>query len=376
MRLLHRVVAASAAAVAVAGAVVATSDAGEPPPPAPPPMALHLPGADGPVAWNRPLHVVVDHGTLQRVTVTGPSGTDVPGVLSPHHRVWAAGRALVPASVYEVRVAARDLTGRTVDRTGRFTTTDTDQHLHATLTPGDGDVVGVGMPVVVQFDRRIPTAARPAVQARLQVHDSAGLTGSWRWFTAREVHWVPGHYWPAGTRVHVIVDLHRLHLGGDVWGEHAVHDVRYRIGPAHVSVVDVAAHTMTVRSDGVVVRTMQISAGRPKYATHGGVHIVLSKARTVVMDSATVGIPRNSPDGYYEKVHWNVRISTSGEFVHSAPWSVAAQGRRNVSHGCVNASPADARWFYDFSRRGDVVEIVNSPRRPLHGDRGTFDWNG
>jgi len=69
-----------------------------------------------------------------------------------------------------------------------------------------------------------------------------------------------------------------------------------------------------------------------------------------------------------------VRISWSGEFVHAAPWSVADQGRANVSHGCVNASTADAKWFYDLSRRGDIVQVVNTPRK-LESQNGWTDWN-
>jgi lipoprotein-anchoring transpeptidase ErfK/SrfK len=119
---------------------------------------------------------------------------------------------------------------------------------------------------------------------------------------------------------------------------------------------------------------MAVSTGRDKYPTKNGIHVVLAKEQKVVMDSATVGIPRNSPDGYYETVYWNTRISDSGEYVHSAPWSVGDQGRRNVSHGCVNASPADAEWFYGFSRRGDIVEVKGSPE-PLQQGNGYADWN-
>jgi lipoprotein-anchoring transpeptidase ErfK/SrfK len=121
------------------------------------------------------------------------------------------------------------------------------------------------------------------------------------------------------------------------------------------------------------VRSVPISAGRTKYPTMGGVHIVLYKSYDVIMDSQTVGIPRNSPDGYYEHVFWDVAISNGGEFVHAAPWSVGAQGNSNVSHGCVNLSPADATWFYGFSTLGDVVEVVGSPRPPSD-DAGTLDW--
>ena len=118
-----------------------------------------------------------------------------------------------------------------------------------------------------------------------------------------------------------------------------------------------------------------VSTGRDKYPTKGGVHIVLEKNRIKIMDSATVGIPRNSPDGYYEKVPFSVRISNGGAFVHAASWSVRSQGVRNVSHGCVNMSPADAEWFYGLAKRGDVVNVINSPVRPVLWDAGMSDWN-
>lgn len=62
------------------------------------------------------------------------------------------------------------------------------------------------------------------------------------------------------------------------------------------------------------------------------------------MDSTTFGL---APDagGYIAKVQWAARISNSGEFVHAAPWSVAQQGSSNVSHGCINLSPDNAKWF-------------------------------
>jgi len=101
---------------------------------------------------------------------------------------------------------------------------------------------------------------------------------------------------------------------------------------------------------------------------------VIEKTRDKLMDSSTVGIPRDSPGGYYQHVAWSVRISNSGEFVHAAPWSTGSQGRANVSHGCVNLSTANAAWFFRLTRRGDVVEVVGSPRRP--GDSfGVADWN-
>jgi lipoprotein-anchoring transpeptidase ErfK/SrfK len=91
-----------------------------------------------------------------------------------------------------------------------------------------------------------------------------------------------------------------------------------------------------------------------------------------VMDSSTYGVPVDSPNGYRTPVEYAVRISNSGEFVHAAPWSVAQQGRENVSHGCINMSTENARWFFDFSQPGDVVEIKNSDGGPLRSD--VYDW--
>src|SRR5581483_677704 len=245
--------------------------------------------------------------------------------------------------------------------------------IHATLSPGDGETVGVGMPATVTFDRAVAAGDRPAVEARLSVTTNPPVEGDWRWITPAVVHWRPARYWAPGTVVGVRSDLRGLTVGDAAGaGERAV---QFRIGDAHISTVDVAAHQMTVTSNGAVVRVIPMSAGRDRYPTHSGVHLALEKSRLVTMDSSTVGIPRNSPGGYYRKVAWATRLSYSGTYIHAAPWSAGAQGERNVSHGCINVSTADAQWFYGFTQRGDVVDVLNSPARPLLYDPGMADWN-
>ncbi|KDE96962.1 hypothetical protein Y900_030490 [Mycolicibacterium aromaticivorans JS19b1 = JCM 16368] len=96
---------------------------------------------------------------------------------------------------------------------------------------------------------------------------------------------------------------------------------------------------------------------------------------TLVMDSSTYGVPVNSPDGYRTEVNWATQMSYSGIYVHSAPWSVGSQGRNNVSHGCLNVSPENAKWFYDTTKRGDVVEVINTVGPTLPGTDGLGDWN-
>ncbi len=93
------------------------------------------------------------------------------------------------------------------------------------------------------------------------------------------------------------------------------------------------------------------------------------------MDSSTYGVPVNSPNGYRLDVDWATQMSYSGIYVHSAPWSVSSQGKTNVSHGCLNVSPDNAKWFYDNTKRGDIVEVVNTVGSTLSGVDGLGDWN-
>ena len=245
--------------------------------------------------------------------------------------------------------------------------------LHATLSPNDGEVVGVGRPAVVTFDRPVAAADRPAVEERLSVSSTPPIDGAWRWIGPARVHWRPAVYWQPGTQVTLHSDLRGLQIG-DVSGaeERTIH---FRIGAAHVSTIDANTHQMTVTAEGQVVKVMPVSLGQKRYPTHNGIHLALEKSRQVTMDSTTIGIPRDGPGGYYRKVAWATRLSYSGTFVHAAPWSVWAQGKQNVSHGCINASTADAKWFYDFTQRGDVVEVVNSPAKPKLYDPGMSEWN-
>ncbi|BEK95017.1 L,D-transpeptidase [Nocardia seriolae] len=111
--------------------------------------------------------------------------------------------------------------------------------------------------------------------------------------------------------------------------------------------------------------------------TRPGVYTVLDRKDPVIMDSATYGLPTNSRLGYRTTINHAVRISHDGIYVHELAESVWAQGNTDVSHGCLNISPADATWFYDFVTPGDVVEVRNTGGDPLdiwqNGD-WTIPW--
>src|SRR5258708_34944033 len=68
-----------------------------------------------------------------------------------------------------------------------------------------------------------------------------------------------------------------------------------------------------------------------------------------------------------------VRFTFSGDYYPDAYWSVGAQGFENVSHGCVNLSPADAETYYKLAVPGDPVTVVGSPKAGKW-DNGWTEW--
>lgn len=371
----HRLLIAGLAALALA---VASACSGEPATPADAashdtPVVSPLAARAGTVAWSEPLQLTAEHGDFVKVVVTDPRGYDIDGALVDG--LWRSASDLLPGSAYHVSALVKDQAGTQHHLGLTVRTSRASKTLSAVLSPRSNRVVGVGLPAIVTLSRPVTSAAdRRAVVARLSVETAPPVAGAWRWMSNKELHYRGPAYWAKGTVISVHSDLDGLRLSRGVWGSGVV-NTRFRVGSAVISTVDVTKHVMTVTVDGVLVRTIKVSTGREKFPTKGGVHLVLEKSKLKIMDSATVGIPRDAPDGYYEKIPNSVRISYSGEFVHSASWSVRDQGVRNVSHGCVNVSPADAAWFFDLVKRGDVVDVINASVKPLLHDPGTSDWN-
>ncbi len=319
-------------------------------------------------------------GTLIRLAVSdghlGGSVTVTPRLTGTASggTAWTSTSPTKASTTYRIAATVTDSAGAAHQVSTSVRTSSAASTLDARLTPGDGAVVGIGMPVAVTFDHAVAKADRAAVEKRLLVRTAHPLTGAWYWLTSKEAHFRPVTYWPAYEPVRVAIDLPGLYLKSGIWGG-AKRTSAFRIGAAHVSVADVRAHRLTVYSGGKKIKTYPASMGSRRYPSKGGVHIALEMAPSVIMDSSTIGIPRNSPGGYYETVLWDVRISYGGAFVHAAPWSVGSQGQANVSHGCVNLSTASAKWFYGFTQRGDIVNVTHAVVGPDSYDPGTADWN-
>lgn len=228
----------------------------------------------------------------------------------------------------------------------------------ASVLPARGQVVGVAHPVVVTFDA--PIVDRRSAERAVDVMSSPAMTGAFEWLDSKTLQWVPDRFWPA----HSVV---ALSVGGL--------KTNFATGPAVVGIANIADHTFTVRIDGVDAGPPSIlpaphhrphfgkpgvfpaSMGRPEYPTPVGTYTVLAKERDVVMDSSSVGIPVDAPDGYLLDVEYAVRFTSRGLFVHSAPWAINSLGYENVSHGCISLSPEDAEWYFNTVNVGDPVIV-------------------
>ncbi|RDI61513.1 lipoprotein-anchoring transpeptidase ErfK/SrfK [Nocardia pseudobrasiliensis] len=225
------------------------------------------------------------------------------------------------------------------------------------VSPSDGDVVGVAQPIIINFKE--PVADHDAAEKAIRITSSNATNGHFYWRGDKQVRWRPEELWPANSDITV-------EAGGT--------KVAYKIGDEIKSVADDATHTVTVTRNGEVIKTMPTSMGKAKHETPNGTYYVGEKNRKMIMDSSTYGVPTTDPEGYKLEVEWATRLSNSGIFVHSAPWSVAQQGVSDTSHGCLNVSPADAQWFFENSQKGDPVIVQNSTGTFSTSD-GMGDWN-
>lgn len=331
------------------------------------------PGASD-VALDASVVVADGLGKLDSVHVTGPDGKAVPGALDASAHEWHSQGLLLPTASYRITAATVGRSHMTAQAASTFRTVTPVGRVGATLFPANAMTVGIAQPVVVRFDHFIDSdAARARALSHFTVAESRPVPGGWHWVNDHELHFRPQQFWPAGEQITINADLEGWDAGDGIWGQGQSH-AQFAIGHAHISVADLATDKMTVSEDGHTVATYPFSGGRPTDPTMNGTHIVLDRESVVRMISSTNGIPVNSPDGYDELVYSDVHISDTGEYVHAAPWSVSSQGRTNVSHGCINLSPADALAFFGFSRVGDVVEVVGGPRPPMPGDHGVVDW--
>ncbi|WP_456245462.1 Ig-like domain-containing protein [Longispora urticae] len=306
--------------------------------------------------------------------VTG--GKKVEGALRPDGTAWVPAKPLAPGASYTATVTATGDDGKTETRTTAFTTmARPGSRVGTGMYLFTGGTYGVAMPVVVEFvDFQVPEADRAAVARRLFVTSDPPQLGAWHWFGGNQVLYRPKEYWKPGTKLTVRTGLDGHPLGNGKYGDQERSATVSIDASSRILEVDNATKQMVAKKDGQVVKTMKVSLGKTSTPSSSGSLVVMDKLEKTIFDSSTYGVPANSPDGYRSEIRYAQRLTWSGEFIHAAPWSEGDQGVRNVSHGCVNVSWADAEWVFGFTMIGDPVVIKGTERQVKPGN-GWTAWD-
>ncbi|AZM62724.1 MULTISPECIES: Ig-like domain-containing protein [unclassified Streptomyces] len=337
--------------------------------------------ADGgkPADPDKPLEIVAEDsdGRITDVTAVDATGRHLAGELAADGSRWHSTTPLAAGAQYTVRVSTEDEDGAPGRKVITFTTgrPAAAKKLAVTFGPEAG-TYGVGQPVTAELNEPVKDPAQRAVVERaLKVTSTPAVTGTWHWVDDKKLHYRPKDYWPAHATIEVRSDLEGIKVGDRLRGGTAK-PLTLRTGDRVIALTDAAAHQLTLFKNGEEIKKVPVTTGKPGFETRNGVKVVLAKEPFVRMRSSTVGIAEGSAESYDLDVRFATRVTWSGEYVHAAPWSVGSQGYANVSHGCVGMSTANAEWFFDTVRQGDIVEVVNSAGDTMEPfGNGFGDWN-
>jgi lipoprotein-anchoring transpeptidase ErfK/SrfK len=303
------------------------------------------------------LAVTVAHGTLTDVTAEA-EGEPVQGAFEDGRTSWHSDWALATDTHYVVRATAVDEAGRSVTRSSRFRTLTPGSAFSTTIFEGYKKTYGVGMPIILDFS--VPIENKRAVERSLQVTTSRPAVGAWYWDGDRRLYFRPRTYWRPRTHVRFVGHLDGVEGSPGVYGVHTLTQ-SFVIGRSLIVVANTQTHHALVYLDKKQFGDWPMSAGKPGDDTPNGTYLSMEKHNPEEM----VG------PGYDIEVPYSVRFTLSGDFLHDAFWSVNDQGFENVSHGCINLSPENAKTYYEMSVQGDPITVAGSPRAGTWGNGWT-----
>ena len=315
---------------------------------------------------SKGISVTAVRGKVTSVTVQS-SGDPVPGRLAEGGQAWHSTWTLDAARSYTVTAAGTDGSGQKVTTTSTFRTLSPAQTFSTEIYEGSGQTYGVGMPIMLIFSQ--PITDRAAVERSLELTTSKPVTGAWYWDGDEHLDFRPRDYWPANTTVSFDGHLNGVQGAKGVYGA-ANLTQSFTIGRSLIAVASTTSHLTQIYLNGKRLYQWPISTGRASLPTPDGTYVSVEKANPVRMVGG--GAPGSA--GYYDElVNYAVRFTFSGDYYHSAPWSVIDQGTTNVSHGCVNLPPTDAVTYYNMSIPGDPITVTNSTAAGRWDD-GWTEW--
>ncbi|WP_250000860.1 Ig-like domain-containing protein [Actinoplanes sp. M2I2] len=306
------------------------------------------------------------------VTLKDSAGKPVAGTLREDGSAWVPSSPLKTKQKYAASVVATAEDGSTKSAGTSFTTMGKPARKTGTgLYLFDDHTYGVAMPVVVEFSPGIKKADRAAVQRRMFVSTTPAQPGVWSWTpTGTQAYYRGPEFWQSGTTLKVRIALGGLPTGSGRYGDRD-RSATAKIGRKFEMKVDNKSKKMTVVQDGKAIKTMPVSLGKKSTPSSSGTMVVMEKKADTVFDTTAELGPE---EGYRTEIQFAQRLTWSGQYIHSAPWSVGDQGRRNVSHGCVNVAPGNARWLFDRTLIGDPVTVKGTEDKLSYGN-GWTPWD-
>ena len=327
---------------------------------------------DKDVSFDGTPEISVESGRIDSVTVKAAKGGEVVGgSMQKGGSAWKIDTDdLDFGTKYKVTATAVDLRGKETTVNSSFKTFLPEKEVTITTNVWDGSTVGIGMPITVSFSEPVLNKAEMEQKLHVSTDSKKKVVGRWSWDSDTLVTYRPKKYWPGHTKVSLDAEIKGVDAGD---GAYAMENVTrdFSIGTANTMYIDDRTKLMTFRQDGKVVNSIPVSMGKPGLATRSGIKVLLSKERNVVF---TADVAESDPEYYRSDIAVAMRVTWSGEYIHSAPWSVGYQGNTNVSHGCINVSPGNAEWMIQNTNIGDIVEVVNTGR-PQDLGNGITVWN-
>jgi lipoprotein-anchoring transpeptidase ErfK/SrfK len=242
--------------------------------------------------------------------------------------------------------------------------------VHVSLAISDGEVRGVGMPIIAWFNRA-PTDATAFVKATTVTVNGRPVNGAWYFErtahegAALEAHYRTPTYWPAHASIKLNLPVKGRSAGPGLYYDDNL-TLAMSTGPANIATVNAASLQLTLTSDGREYGPFPVSLGAPDTPTARGIKVIMEKGASICM----------SGPGYSEcGIKYTQRLTYGGEYLHSAPWNIRNLGRVSTSNGCTNLSPADALELYNILRIGDVVQYPNASGPRMELGSGYGDWN-
>jgi lipoprotein-anchoring transpeptidase ErfK/SrfK len=304
-------------------------------------------------------------GTLKNVAVA-TSGDPVTGTYSTGRTSWHSALTLNVSQSYTVTAVATAANGTTTTKTSAFRTLTPASTFATEIFEGQGQTYGVGMPIILTFSH--PIADKAAVERSIELTTSKRVVGAWYWDGNTTLDFRPRDFWPANTTVSFTGRFNGVEGAPGLYGDHTLTQT-FDIGQSVIAVASTRTHRTQIYIGGKLKYNWPISTGRDTLPTPDGSYLTVDKNNPVRM----IGGAKGTASYYNELVNWAVRFTFSGDYYHSAPWSVVDQGTTNVSHGCVNLPPPAAVIYYKLAVPGDPITITGSPR-PGTWDNGWTEW--